>query len=259
MLRRQPGRAALFILGLGLLVAAFFENRLEFAVPALTAGVVCCLAALLTPWLREFAVNLRQGEVSFKTREPAEVVATAVAAEEPSQEKEEAVKEIDEHERQRADARHLVATAAVDQLLHPTDGPLVGCEFRLFFYFADRGRLLPVLDPDRDPERSEGWAPGQGVTGEAWRREDYVLATGSECSDGTYGLTASQQQRYRRLAAVAAAPVFNASGRIIAVLSASSEDANSRLLTEEGREEHLALAAAMSRVLVDLLFWERDG
>ncbi len=225
---------------MGLLVVAFFQGRTALALAALTAGVACCVLAFLTPWLRELVFKLGESELGVKTREPAELAASAIAAEEPSMEREEASKEIDEDERQRADARHLVATAAVDQLLHPRYGPLVGCEFRLFFYFADRGRLLPVLDPDRDPDRSEGWAPGQGVTGEAWRGEDYVVATGTECSDETFQLTPSQQQRYQHLAVVAAAPVFNASGRIIAVLSASTEDGNSRLLSDEGREEHLA-------------------
>lgn len=125
-------------------------------------------------------------------------------------------------------------------------------------YFDERKRLLPVLDPDQDPQHSEGWAPGHGVTGEAWRREDYVIATGSTCSDATYGLTALQQQRYEVLVAVASAPVFNAAGRMIAVLSASTEDTETDLPTPEGREVHLALAAAMSRILVDLLRWETD-
>lgn len=42
------------------------------------------------------------------------------------------------------------------------------------------------------------------------------------------------------------------------MLSASSADASSGLLSDEGREEHLALAAAMGRVLIDLLYWETD-
>ncbi len=166
---------------------------------------------------------------------------------------------MDEEERQRADARHLVASAAVDTLLHPNEGPLADCQFRLFRYIEDQGRLLPVLEPERNPQRSEGWAPGQGATGLAWIRADYVRVEGAACSDETYGLTATQRERYKDLAVVAAAPVLNAAGDVIAVLSASTESPESGLVTEEGQEAHLALAAAMARVVVDLLRWADDG
>jgi hypothetical protein len=105
---------------------------------------------------------------------------------------------------------------------------------------------------------SEGWAIGQGVTGEAWRRGAYVLATGSECSDETYHLNAGQQERYRELVAVAAAPVMNASGKVVAVLAGSSHDPETLLGSPEAFDAHIALAAAMARILVDLLGWASD-
>jgi len=53
-------------------------------------------------------------------------------------------------------------------------------------------------------------------------------------------------------------PVLNAAGRIIAVLSASSTSPGTELATPAGFEEHLGLAAAMARILVDVLGWETD-
>ncbi len=224
------------------------------------AGLFCSLVALLINRIRSFELGLPGGgNLKAETRTEDEVAASAFAAEEPSPQRDTAAIVVDEDERQRADARHLVASAAVDTLLHPKDGPLADCEFRLFRYIDDRGRLLPVLDPERDPHRSEGWAPGQGATGVAWDRAEYVRAQGPACSDGTYGLTASQRERYKNLAIVAAAPVLNAAGDVIAVLSASTENPQAGLATEEGREAHLALAAAMGRVVVDLLRWAHDG
>jgi hypothetical protein len=159
----------------------------------------------------------------------------------------------------RPGARLMVAEAATRVLLHPVEGPLAGCEFRLFRYDPDRERLLAVIDPARrDPDTSEGWAVGQGVTGEAWRTRTYVLATGSECWDSTFGLTPEQQERYRHLTAVAAAPVTNAAGSLIAVLSGSTSDPDSGLSSPEGFDAHLVLAAGAARILVDLLKWEAD-
>lgn len=226
----------------------------------LLAGLFPAVVALLITRLRTFEFELPGGgNFKAETRTEDEVAASAVAAEEPSPERENAAVVVDEEERQRADARHLVASAAVDTLLQPNGGPLFDCQFRLFRYMEDRGRLLPVLEPERDPHRSEGWAPEQGATGLAWTRADYVRVEGDACSDATFGLTAAQRERYKNLAVVAAAPVLNAAGDVIAVLSASTENLTSGLATEEGQEAHLALAAAMARVLIDLLRWADDG
>lgn len=224
------------------------------------SGLFVSVVALLIRWLRSFELQLPGGgNFKAETRSEDEVAASAVTAEEPSPERESAAVVVDEAERQRADARHLVASAAVDTLLHPHEGPLADCQFRLFRYMEDRGRLLPVLEPERDPHRSKGWAPGQGATGLAWTRADYVLVKGEACYDETHGLTAAQRERYKNLAIVAAAPVLNAAGDVVAVLSASTENPESALDTEEGQEAHLALAAAMGRVVVDLLRWADDG
>lgn len=119
--RQRLGRAGLLCVGLALIVAAFLQDRGEVVVAALVAGVFCSVAALLLPWIREISVNLREGQLSFRTRDPDEVEASALAAEQPSPERDRATGRLAEEERARADARHLVATAAVDRLLHRQD------------------------------------------------------------------------------------------------------------------------------------------
>ena len=153
--------------------------------------------------------------------------------------------------------RWLVAEAAVRTLLRPEDGPLAGCDLHLYLYDADERRLLPVFEPD-EGEPSEGWEPGKGATGVAYERGEFVVVTGTHTHDQTYGLSPEQQERYRTLAAVAAMPVLNASDEVIAVLSASTTDPNHRLDTPDGFDELLATAAAVSRVLIDLLGWGQD-
>jgi hypothetical protein len=240
-------------------IAGFFREGTAGAA-AVVIGLGLVALALLLPWIARAELRTPAAGVTVETRPPEEVAASALAAEQPAPAGPgEAVAPVDADERARADARHLVASAAVDQLLHPADGPLAGCEFRVYRWFADRGRLLPVLDPARDPQAAEGWAPGQGAAGVAWRDGDYVAVEGAACSDDTYGLTLAQQDRYRDVVAVAAVPVANAAGEIVAVLTASSRDPGTRLTSAEGREAHLALAGAMARILVDLLRWESDG
>jgi hypothetical protein len=53
-------------------------------------------------------------------------------------------------------------------------------------------------------------------------------------------------------------PVTNAGGEVVAVLSGSSADADSRLGTDEGFDTHLLVAQEVARVLVDLLQWFPD-
>lgn len=247
------GGVGVVLVGLGLL-----QSRETVAIASLILGVGLVLIAAFLPAIKKIDVSAKEGQLSLETRD--EAAATAIRAEEPSPEQERAEAELalDEAEQGLADARWLVANAAIEQLLHPPSGPLAGSEFRLFLYDEERHRLLPALDPDRDPELSEGWAIGQGVTGEAWRREAYVIATGAECSDDTFGLNADQQERYRDLVVVAAAPVVNAKGRMLAVLSGSSRDVGSRVGTPEGFDAHVVLAAAVARILVDLLHWASD-
>lgn len=95
--------------------------------------------------------------------------------------------------------------------------------------------------------------------GEAWDSGEYVLVRGPEVSDDTYGLTPAQQHRARDLAVVAAMPVTNAGGQVVAVLAGSSTDEDSPLASDEGFDAHLLTAQEVARVLVDLLQWFPDS
>jgi putative methionine-R-sulfoxide reductase with GAF domain len=155
-----------------------------------------------------------------------------------------------------AATRLLLASETLARLLAPEDGPLAGAWFHLYLLDEQRSLLLPAFEGRPSP--SQGWAPGTGAVGEAWASGEYVLVQGEEVSDDTHGLTPAQQHRARNLALVAAMPVTNASGTVIAVVSASSADPDSTLATDEGFDGHLLVAQEVARVLVDLLHWFPD-
>ncbi len=129
-------------------------------------------------------------------------------------------------------------------------------EFRLFLPDED-GTLLPSFEA-AGIEPSEGWEPGKGATGTAWEQNSYVVVTDEKGSDNTFGLTDEQQQRYRDLKIVASAPVPNARGQAIGVLSVSSDEDQDALLSPGGRAVHLELAEVVARVLIDILHRASD-
>lgn len=143
-----------------------------------------------------------------------------------------------------------------DLLIEPT-GALAGCTMQLYLYDEERALLLPILTPGHAGP-SPGFAAGQGATGLAWDSGEYVVAEGSAVADDTFHLSSEQKERYRDLAAVAAMPVTNTAGRVIAVLSGAARDPDGGLLTDAGFERHVFLAEAVARILVDLLKWFDD-
>lgn len=154
--------------------------------------------------------------------------------------------------------RAALASEVITMLTRPGDGPLADCAFQLYLFDADQEMLLPALEPGHSPP-SPPFVAGEGVTGRAWESGEFTIAEGVEASDATYALSEDKQARYADLVAVAAMPVTNAAGEVIAVLSASTSDPGTRLATDEGFEALVALADAVARVLVDLLKWFGDG
>jgi hypothetical protein len=152
--------------------------------------------------------------------------------------------------------RLLLASETLTRLLTPECGPLGGALFHLYLFDEQRDLLLPAFEGR--PSASRGWKPGTGAVGDAWDSGEYVLVRGPEVSDDTYGLTPAQQRRARDLAVVAAMPVTNAGGDVVAVLAGSSVDPWSALANAEGFDAHLLVAQEVARVLVDLLHWFSD-
>jgi hypothetical protein len=136
------------------------------------------------------------------------------------------------------------------------EGPLSGCDMRLYLYDEDEKMLTSALGDDSSDTR---WAVGTGATGTAFQRRQYVVATGVDAWNDTYGLNAEQQQRYRSLVAVASVPVFNSAGTVIAVVTASTTDLDSQLSTEAGELALVGVSLLTSRVLIELLQWFDDG
>lgn len=203
------------------------------------------------PWILRLKIS-PSGGFEIETREEQQVEAAADAA------SSEFLGDVEEDELIGV-VRWVVGNEVLPYLLQPTYGPLVGAEFRLFLYDADLDRLMPALGPG-SLEPSRGWPIGVGVTGAAYEREEYLLAIGPEASDTTYGLDPEQQERYKDLKAVAAMPIFNGSGVVIGLLSASTnDDAALGFTTGEGFDEHLLLAQKVARILIDLLQWFDDG
>jgi hypothetical protein len=123
-------------------------------------------------------------------------------------------------------------------------------KFRLYTLDAERQHLMPAYAPEESD--AESWQVGYGVTGQAWKRGEYVTARGDQVSDGTFGLTPQQQNRYAHLNVVAALPIRSDREQMIAILTGSSSIDDGRLLSQDGWDRHQELAQITGRILIDI-------
>lgn len=152
-----------------------------------------------------------------------------------------------------------LAVRAIFDWATSDDSHLRNCELRLYLYDEEVDRLVPSFYQGGDEVRPpKQWEIGRGATGAAYETGAFVCATGPAVSDDTYDLTDEEQERYRQLAAVGSAPVFNSAGTTIGVLTASTSDLNHQLGSQAGEQELTAAALLVSRVLVELLQWFDD-
>lgn len=254
------------VIGIAALAGAALvrADQEALAVTLALAGVGSLLLAVHAPWISKAKVA-GVLEVEYRERDAAAKVADrAVGVEELEREIASADEVRPAPSPQDADVigalNYTAGNMALQAIFDWTTAegePLDGCQLRLYLFDEDEDLLLPVLAPP-DAANATAWKVGQGATGAAYASGDYVIATGAAVSDGTYGLTADQQERFRRLAAVAAAPVYNAGGRVIGVVTASTSTLDHRLDTEEGRRDHTLAALLVSRVLVELMQWFDD-
>ena len=247
---RRQGTFVLVLLGAALLVASLFQGdgQEAYAFGLLIFGSGLVVLGVVLPRLQNAEVGPATGFKLTLTeeRELSTGLAGAVQVDVGAVDAGQVV----------AATRVVLATDVLARLLAPEDGPLAGASFHLYLFDEQRELLLPAFEGRPSPSR--GWKIGTGAVGEAWASGEYVLARGPEVSDDTYGLTPAQQRRARDLAVVAAMPVTNASGEVIAVLAGSSVDAGSPLAAPEGFDAHLLVAQEVARVLVDLLRWFPD-
>lgn len=121
----------------------------------------------------------------------------------------------------------------------------------VFLHDAYIDRLRPIY-----PNASEAddevrlFAPGVGITGQAYQDQTFLLATGTRASDTTYGLTVAQQAHYAHLQAVAATPI-RAGRHVIGVLTAAA-NTNDGAFSKRANQEALRSLADGVGALVEL-------
>jgi hypothetical protein len=246
-LGRHAGSVLLACVGVALLAAALAQGsgRDPFAIALLACGTGLVVLATVLPRLVNAEVSPTTGvKLSLASeREASARMASSTAADVSAGEAVVAT-------------RVLLASETMERLLEPGQGPLAGAAFHLYLFDGEQDLLLPAFEGQ--PSARRGWRIGTGAVGEAWERGEYVLARGHEVSDATFGLNPDQQARYQELAVVAAMPVTNARGEVVAVLAGSSTDPDSALTTPEGFDAQLLMAQEVARVLIDLLKWFAD-
>lgn len=161
--------------------------------------------------------------------------------------------------KRRDDSRDLAAKRLLGALLRWGTGLPDHYLFRVFVYDEDTDRLVISYEPEGRAASSTTWEPGQGATGAAWQRRLYVRAEGESVADATFGLTPEQQERYRHLKVIAAMPVLDERGNVIAILTGSSDVDGSDLASPDGEKKHEELAIIVGRVLIDLVGTETES
>ena len=246
------GRSLTFVVGI-MTMAAAFRWLDEFGSFGAAIGVGGVLAGVsgMAPWLRR--VKFPGGELEM--RDPP---GTAEQYQQMADRKDAGKRTIFPDE-QMDTTRQLVAEKAAQALFDDAvEDYFDGCQFQFFMYNDRQQKLIAVLRPDSPSDPQRGWKPGEGATGMAYQKGIYQLIQGSKTHDGTFGLEDERRHRYSHPTEVAAMPVLNASDRLIGVLSVSHSQDRVILGTDEGYRRHVAIASAMSRIVVDLLGWRTD-
>ncbi len=258
----NPGvRMGLAAVGAALLGAgALLRGRVALATILMATGCVAIFVGLLLPWIETLEVG--PAKIKLRDRE----ATASIAAEEPESvgdaeslegDGEGDGEALDEQGRILGALRFLTAQTALDAILNPRTGPLAGYVFHLYLLDAEQEVLVSAFEP-AGAVRPEDWPVGTGATGHAWQLGQYILATDDAAWDQTYGLTLAQQERYRDRTAVAAMPVTNWGLEVIGVITASSREPDSALVTPDGFDQHLLIARQVGRILIDLLKWFPD-
>lgn len=252
--QRQPGRALAFMLGVALLavtLALHVANELNVWLTGLFGSGGLLLVGIATLPIKRFRLpgggeveTHDQGHPNFSD------AVDQIRKERP------AAETVDlPGDDLSIGVRYLLGERIIEHLLSDLQGPLAGCEARIFIFDSITQLLITAYRPsDAGPSKPGGWHPGQGVTGAAYSRQEYVVATGAATHDDTWELDEEQQERYRDLTAVAATPIWaSAFESVLGVLSLSSKQPDTQLATDEGFFAHVALAEQVAVAMEDLL------
>lgn len=150
----------------------------------------------------------------------------------------------------RSESRQEAGADILRRLLPPRGAPACGYEWALYVPLPGGKRIGPM--PGVSPADARTWARGESVTGTAWATGKWTRGVGADLAAGGKHATADGSPS-RKLEVVVAHPVFNSEGKVIAVLTAASDQHLDFLLTKRGQMEHVQLSLDISRVLVDFL------
>ena len=150
----------------------------------------------------------------------------------------------------RSESRQEAGADILRRLLPPRDTPASGYEWALYVPLPGDERIGPM--PEVSPPDARTWARGESVTGTAWATGEWTRGVGAElAAGGKYA--ALDGPPTPKLEVVVAHPVFSSAGKVIAVLTAASDQDLNFLLTKPGQAQHTQLSVDISRVLIDFL------
>lgn len=253
------------LFGAAVIIFAVVIRNDALSAPLLVAGLVLILAGYVGRWLKRIEVDKSGLKLETSDREERDAAAEIADTTSTFEEYEAVIASDDPSPPgpSNVDSKIIgglnlaageIALRAIFQRA-TSQQPLSGCTLRLYLFDEDERVLSPALG---DGSLDAHWEPGKGATGTAFLTGEYVLATGEEAWDDTYGLNPEQQKRYRSLTAVASVPVFNAAGTVIAVVTAQTTEPDSLLSADAGEVALVEVSLLASRVLVELLQWFDD-
>jgi hypothetical protein len=146
--------------------------------------------------------------------------------------------------RRQAAARRSI----VSILSHPPRSVPESFEFRVFLFDANTGRLAPTYEP-HGVAAAQSWAPGHGVTGQAWTAQGFIECHGQQCHDATFGLDREEQEVHQNTNVVVAIPISTPAVGPVGVLTASRKVDSDYFTSAVGILELQDLAEAVGEIL----------
>lgn len=163
----------------------------------------------------------------------------------------------DEGHEDATEANALAARKLVELLRNDLPGALAGGRLHLYYPDDDAGMLMPVLEPAGSPSSGDGWRPGDGAVGQAWTLCEVVAVHGDEIVAGLSGLDPARRARYASTTAVIAAPLLNAYGVPVGVVSVSVDRPGAQF-DDEAKFAIWEVAEVLARAVISLLGWATD-